>query len=367
NVLLFRYTGQDDLVVGSDIANRNQPETEPLIGFFINQLALRTDLSKNPTFRELLGRVREVTLEAYAHQDLPFDQLIQSIQPERDMSRSPVFQTKLILQNAHKEVLDLPGLTLSSMPMMTMGAKFDLTLAFIESSAGLAVTAEYNTDLFDEESINRTIGNLRNLIEGAVGDPDRRLKDLPLLTEKEKLLLADWNQTRTDYAEKAMVHSLFEAQAQRTPEGLAIRFGEYDLTYRELNRRANQLAHYLKSLGVGPEIAVGICLEASPRMIVAMMGVLKAGAAYVPLHSTHPLERLSSIIEGARVSVLLTHSELVDSLPACWAQVICLDEAEPEMEKMSGDNPSSKVSAQNLAYMIFTSGSTGTPKGVMIP
>jgi len=365
--LLYRYTGQEDVVVGSPIANRNRSEIEGLIGFFVNTLALRTDLSGNPTFRELLGRVREVTLGAHARQDLPFEKLVQDLQPERDLSRTPLFQVMFTFQNAPAEALALPGLTVNPLEIETETAQFDLTLSMEETGQGLKGVVKYNTDLFDAATIERMIGHFRILLEGAVVNSEQRLWELPLLTEAERhQLLVAWNDTEADYPKDKCIHQLFEEQMVRTPGAVAVVFEGERLTYAELNRRANQLAHCLQKLGVGPEVLVGICVERSLETVVGLLGILKAGGAYVPLDPVYPEERLAFMLEDAQVPVLLTQQRLVEGLPEHEASVVCLDMDCEAIAGESEDNLASGVIADNLAYVIYTSGSTGRPKGVAI-
>jgi aspartate racemase len=365
--LLYRYTGQEDIIVGTPIAGRNQVEAEGLIGFFVNTLALRTYLSGNPSFQELLGRVREVALGAYAHQDLPFEKLVEELQPGRDRSRTPLFQVMFVLQNTPTSALELPGLTVNSLNLDSGTAKFDLTLFIMETAQGLRASLEYNTDLFNAATITRMLGNFQTLLEGIVANPQQRLSDLPLLTAAEKhQLLVEWNNTQTDYPSNTCIHQLFEAQAEQTPNAVAAVFGSEQLTYRELNHRANQLAHYLQGLGVGPETCVGICVERSLDILVGLLGILKAGAAYLPLNPAYPQERLTFMLEDAQVPVLLTQQPQVEKLPAHRAKVVCLDTDWDAINRESQENPISSVTADNLAYVMYTSGSTGRPKGVSV-
>nr|QEO74533.1 condensation domain-containing protein [uncultured bacterium] len=366
--LLSRYSGQDEVVVGTPIAGRNRAEIEPLIGFFVNTLVLRTDLAGDPSFSELLRRVREVSLGAYAHQDVPFEKLVEELQPERDMSRSPLFQVMFAFEHAPAQALKVPALSLTQVGVENRTAKFDLTLSMLEAGEVLGASLEYNTDLFEPESIERMLRHLHRLLEGIVTDPRQRVSELPLLSEAElHQLLYEWNETATAYPSESCIHQLFEAQVERAPEAVAVVYQEEQLSYGELNRRANQLAHYLRSVGVGPESLVGILLDRSLEMVIALLGVLKAGAAYVPLDPQYPLERLSFMIEDARLSLLLTEAELVCEirLPD-RTKVVCLGAEHELWAAQSGENVSVSLSPSNLAYVIYTSGSTGHPKGVLI-
>ncbi len=366
--LLYRYTGQEDIVVGSPIANRNQVETESLIGCFINMFALRTDIGGKSSFRELLGRVREVVLEAYAHQDLPFEKLVEELQPERELSRSPLFQVMFVLQNNSMPPLELKGLTLNSLHLPSGTTNFDLTLELQEMPSGLTGWFEYNTDLFEDNTVQRMAGHFQTLLEGVVANPMQSISTLPLLTELQRhTLLVEWNDTQIDYSVDLCIHQLFEAQVLRTPDVVAVVFDQEQLTYQQLNARANQLAHYLRTLGVGPDVLVGIIVERSLDIIVGLLGILKAGGAYVPLDPTYPKKRLAFMLEDAQVSVLLTQQRLVAELPEHEALVVCLDSDCQSMTQSSQENPKSLATAEHLAYVIYTSGSTGKPKGVQIP
>jgi amino acid adenylation domain-containing protein len=368
-ILLARYAGQDDIVVGSPIAGRTRTETEGLIGFFVNTLALRTDLSGDPTFRELLRRVREVTLGAYAHPDIPFEQLVEELQPERDMSRTPIFQVALAMQNVPHHKLELRGLTLRSEPTDSGTAKFDLTLFITEQGAGLRATMEYCTDLFDAGTIDRLLGHFRVLLDGIVGDPDRRLSELPLLTQPERhQVLVEWNATTTDYPRDATIGDIFRSQAASTPDAVAVIADGGRLTYRELDARANRLAHYLRARGAGPETRVGICLDRSLDLVVGVLGIVKAGAAYVPLDPSYPPDRLRLLLADAHVAVLLTESRHGGRLPrGCVATTICLDDEWAAIAREPDGPPHGGALAGNLAYVMYTSGSTGVPKGVAVP
>ncbi|RCJ21836.1 non-ribosomal peptide synthetase [Nostoc minutum NIES-26] len=366
-VLLYRYSQQDDIIVGSPIANRNRKETEPLIGMFINTLVLRTDLGGNPSFSELLQRVREVTLGAYAHQDLPFEKLVEVVQSERDTSRNPLFQVMFVLQNVSIPALELKGLTLQSMPIDRETSMFDLTLSLEETPNGIAGFWEYNTDLFDATTIDRLAGHFQTLLESIVANSNQQIINLPLLrvSERQQLLL-DGNNSKTSVGEDRCIHQLFEQQVEVSPDAIAVCLENESLSYQELNRRANQLAHYLLAWGVQPETRVGICLERSLDLLVGMLGILKAGGAYVPLDPTYPSDRMALMLEDAQVPVLLTQERLLTSLPECQTKVVCLDADWQAIAEYKEENPHSKVTADNLAYIIYTSGSTGRPKGVAI-
>ncbi|HEY9666982.1 MAG TPA: condensation domain-containing protein, partial [Coleofasciculaceae cyanobacterium] len=422
--LLYRYTQQEDITVGSPIANRNRSEIEGLIGFFVNSLVLRTDVSGNPTFLELLGRVKEVALGAYAHQDLPFEKLVEELHPERNLNQNPLFQVVFALQNAPMEALELPGLTLSPLQFVDTGTtRFDLEFHLwerkqnnglgVDSSEGISGFVVYSTDLFDAATINRMLGHFQTLLEGIVANPEQRLADLPLLSETERhQLLVEWNNTQAQYPKDLCIHQLFEAQVEKTPDAIAVVFEDKQLSYRELNNRSNKLAHYLQKRGVGAEVLVGLCVERSVEMVVGMLGILKAGGAYVPLDPSYPSERLSLMLEDAQVSVLLTRqrfkslansgsllkrtergeinsqfnptsaiNQRINSVAGESAVqdleiqtdckkynpiVVFLDQDWETISKETEDNPTSNITANNLAYVIYTSGTTGKPKGVEV-
>ncbi|GCA91666.1 non-ribosomal peptide synthetase [Microcystis aeruginosa] len=365
DALLYRYTGSSDILVGTPIANRNRGEIEGLIGFFVNTLVMRTDLSDNPSFSQLLTRVREVTMDAYAHQDLPFEMLVEALQPERDLSHTPLFQVAFVLQNTPKSEIAMTGLTVTDLPPENTTAKFDLTLAMVNTDDGLKGVWEYNTDLFESSTIERLSGHFLNLLGGIAANPQARISQLPLLTESEtNQLLIEWNNTQVDYPEYKCIHQLFEEQVKRTPDAVAVVCSQQQLTYNELNCRANQLAHYLQKLGVKPEELVGICLERSLDMIVGLLAILKVGGAYVPIDPDYPQERISFMLQDTQVKIILTCESLQNSLPNHQAIVICLDKDWQQINQASQENLNSTVSAANLAYVIYTSGSTGKPKGV---
>ncbi|OYD96428.1 non-ribosomal peptide synthetase [Nostoc sp. 'Peltigera membranacea cyanobiont' 210A] len=367
DTLLYRYTGTEDILVGSPIANRDRSEIEWLIGFFVNTLVMRTNLAGNPSFSELLTRVREVTLSAYAHQNLPFEMLVEALQPERDLCHTPLFQVMFVFQNAPTSQVELTKLTVSTLPIKGTTSRFDLTLIMQNTATGLVGVWEYNTDLFDASTIERMTGHFVTLLSGIIANPQERISQLPLLTAGEQQqLLVEWNDTQTDYPCDQCIHQLFEEQVDRTPDAMAVVFEDQQLTYYQLNCRANQLADYLRSLGVKPDVLVGICVERSLDMVVGLLGILKAGGAYVPLDPEYPTERLSFMLEDAQVSVLLTQQRLIDRLPEYQVKQVCLDEIWEQIAQNDRDNPITGVKAFHLANVIYTSGSTGRPKGVMV-
>ncbi|MBW4508478.1 MAG: amino acid adenylation domain-containing protein [Scytonematopsis contorta HA4267-MV1] len=365
--LLSRYSGQEDVVIGSPIANRNRSEIESLIGFFVNTLVLHAQLEGNPTFVELLERVRSMTLAAYEHQDLPFEKLVEELQPERSLSHTPLFQVMFALQNAPMGKLELPDLTMTPLKMESVNARFDLTLLMEETETGLTGEFVYNKDLFDAATISRMAGHFQILLEGIVSNSQQRVAQLPLLTPTEQhQLLFEWNDTQADYPQDKCIHQLFEEHVERTPDALAVVFENEQLTYRELNNRANQLAHYLRLRGVKPEVMVGICVERSLEMIVGLLGIFKAGGAYVPLDPAYPEDRLSFMLSDSQVGILLTQQKFLANLPYCATQIICLDADWEIISQESHNNAISTVQPSNLAYVIYTSGSTGKPKGVLV-
>ncbi len=367
NVLLARYSGQEQIVVGTPIANRTRVETEGLIGFFVNTLALRTDLSGDPTFAELLRRVREAALGAYAHQDMPFEKLVEELQPTRELNRQPLFQVMFVLQNVISETLELPDLSLSPLEVEGGAAQFDLTLTVSETDASFAASIEYNADLFDETTIARMARHFETLLRSAAADPSRRVAELPLMDEAESgRLLVEWNDTSRPRVAPALYHRLFEQQVERTPDAVALVFEQQRLTYRELNERANRLARRLRAAGVGAETRVGLFLERSFDLAVAVLATLKAGGAYVPFEPELPPSRLSYMMRETRMPVLLTQSRLSALLPEHAARVVSLDAEWAEIAREDAANLEGGAEPENVAYVIYTSGSTGQPKGVMI-
>ncbi|MFZ6028170.1 MAG: amino acid adenylation domain-containing protein [Chloroflexota bacterium] len=366
-ILLHRYSGQTDIAVGTPIANRNQAETEDLIGLFANMLVVRADLSGNPTFRHLLQQVRETTLGAYAHQDLPFEMLVEALQPERDLSRQPLVQVVLAFQNLPEQHGPSPALKLTSIPLENETSKFDMLLYVTETHAGIEFSWEYNADLFDAATIERMLDQLQILLDGLVADPNQRVANMPLLSQAERRkILSDWNATVAAYTPDRYIHTMFEAHAVSAPDAVALKFEDQQLTYAALNARANQLAHFLQKAGIGPETLVGICMKRSPEVVIAILGVLKAGGAYLPLDPTYPKERLAFMMEDAQLPVLLTQQHLLADLPTTQARPVCLDAGWQELAYEPDTNPVCNLLPDHPAYIIYTSGSTGKPKGVMV-
>ncbi len=364
--LLHRYSGQNDIAVGTVTAGRNHSELEHVMGSFINTLLLRTDFSGNPSFRQLLQQVREVTVGAYSHQDFPFEQLVDELQPVRHAGYNPLFQVGFTIEPL-MPILE-SGWTINQMDIHQGTTKFDFFyLALDEKPEGMTGRLEYNTDLFEEATIARMIDHYRLLLENIVTKPQQCLSELSLLTLQEQQQLFEWNNTQTYLPQEGCIHHLFESQVDRTPEAVAVVFEREQLSYRELNRRANQLAHALINLGVKPETLVGICVERSVEMIVGLLGILKAGGAYVPLEPAYPPARLAFMLEDAQVQVLLTQQHWLETLAEPRPpSIVCLDTDWLAISQESEDNPQSLATVDNLAYVIYTSGSTGRPKGVEI-
>ncbi|MEN8656109.1 amino acid adenylation domain-containing protein [Streptomyces sp. 21So2-11] len=364
DVLLARYGRRDDVAVGTPIAGRNRAEIEGLIGFFVNTLIIRNDLANNPTFEDLLARVKDTTLAAYDHQDLPFERLVEELAPERDLSRTPLFQVMFILQNAGEETWEFTALDIDSYPNEFRVSQFDLTLSVHETDDALKANLVYSTDLFDVSSMERLAGHYRNILASAVAEPKTRLSELKMLSQAEQHQLAvEWNDTAAEFPQGLCVHQLVEAQVAAQPDAVAVVFGDQELTYAQLNTRANQLAHHLRSLGVGPETLVGVCLERGLDIIVSLLAVLKAGGAYVPLDPDYPTERLAFMLADTAAPVLLTQHSLRDRLPTGAHTVVCGDT--DTISTQPHTNPDNHTTPDNLVYVIYTSGSTGTPKGVM--
>ena len=389
-LLLSRYSNQEDIVVGSPIANRNHKQIEPLIGFFVNTLVLRTDLSGNPSFFALLERVRETSIGAYEHQDLPFEQLVETLHPTRELSQNPLFQVMFALQPGADPLPKLSGVRVSRLEFNVSTVRFDLEVDFWEGEAGLEGTFAYRRERFDVGTIQRMVGHLLSLLEGIVANPSQRISDLPMLSEAERhQLLFEWNNRparSNDFSRlgegASCIHQLFSEQAERSSDAYAVvapasppimggrlrgTLGVQRLSYQELNHQANQLAHYLQKKGVGPEALVGISLHTDVRLVVAVLAVLKAGGAYLPLDASYPKERLAFMLKDAQVKLLVTQEQLLSELPAHEAQIICLDRDWHLIAQEPASTPETRVTGENLAYVIYTSGSTGKPKGVMIP
>lgn len=364
HTLLYRYSGQDDICVGSPIANRTRSETEHLIGFFVNTLVMRTDFRGEPRFRELLGRVRKMVWEALAHQELPFERLVQELRPARSGRQSPLFQVMFVLNNTAVGGLTLPEIS-AIREIGTGTAKFGLTL-FVEDRAGLIeTTLEYSTDVFDRATARRMLGHYRTLLEAAVEDPDQQVSHMPILDEAERRqLLVEWNDTKREYPQLC-VHQLIEAQADRTPDAIAVVYGNERVSYSELDRRANQLAHFLRKFGVGPDVLVGLAMERSVELVVSLLAIFKAGGAYVPIDPDYPAERVAFMLSDAAVAILLVQQHLIERLPVHSGATIAVDALVKELERESETAPLGGVSPDNLAYVIYTSGSTGRPKGAL--
>ncbi len=368
-LLLFRLTGQSDILVGTPIAGRSRAEFESLIGFFVNTLVLRTDLSGDPTFRELVQRVRGVSLGAYKYQDFPFEKLVDELKPDRDPSLTPLFQVMFLFEQAAEEAIELSGLQFTEARAQVESGKFDLTLGMGESGEELSGMLRYNTDLFNAGTVKRFVGCFKTLLKGIAENPDRRISQFALLSaEESSQLLEQWNQTAVSFPDRC-AHELFEEQVERRPEATALVFGEQRLSYRELNAKANQLAHYLRGLGVGPDVLVGILMERSVEMIVAILGVLKAGGAFVPIDPSYPAERIEFMLADADFSLLLTQENLTSPWSAVpWHR---FSTSGVTVYQSGAKAPHSRempisTTPDNLAYAIYTSGSTGRPKGVLL-
>lgn len=364
SVLLHRYTGHEDLAIGAPIANRNRADIEPLIGFFTNTLVIRTDLSGKPTFKDLLARVKQVALDAYSHQDLPFEYLVEQLHPDRDLSHSPLVQVMLAMENILADEIRIPGLVVTPVEGESTTSKFDQAIYVRDSGAEMQGAIEYNTDLFDRETVLRTIGHLLTLLESVTANRLQRIEDLSLLTAREKeQLLVEWNSARRDYPALVCAHELFEAQAEKRPEGAAVVLDGAELSYRELNRRADQLACHLRALGVSAGSPVGVYMRQSFEMVISVLGILKAGACCLPLDPSYPTERLSFMLDDSRASVVLSQEALAHAFPATAAQIVHVDSDETLRED-AGENVAPRALPEQWAYVIYTSGSTGRPKGV---
>ena len=366
--LLYRYSGQEDFTVGSPVAGRNHAELEGMIGLFVNTMVLRADLSDSPTFLQLLTQVRKTSLAALSHQDIPFEKLVEELLSTRDVSRNPLFQVMFTLQNTLSSQLVLNGTEIEAIEIPIETGKFDLSLAVTESNQGLECTFNYNTDLFDKTTIERMAGHLQNLLQEVVANPQRSIAELPLLAEDEKQqILKEWNNTGKEYPSDKTIHALFEEQVQATPDAVALVFGNQQLTYAELNARANQLAHLLIAKGIETEMTVALLMDRSMELLISILAILKAGGAYVPLDPKHPWDRLQTILDDAAPKLLVTtwgqHELLTGHLNV---SVLIIDTLQSDLDAEDQRNPDLLISPDNLAYVLYTSGSTGIPKGVMI-
>ena len=366
-VLLMRYTHQHDIVVGTPIANRRREELEHLIGYFANTLALRTKVEGGMSFKALMGRVKEVALGGYGNQDVPFEKVVERLRPERTMSYSPIFQVMFVMQSGGREEIRVKGLRVEREEVESGTAKYDLTMVVEDGDEGAKAVIEFNTDLFDEETINRMLRHYEILLKGVIANPEELVFKLPLLSEtEERLLLEEWSNANSHYEEQLCIHNLFEEQVKRAPHAVAVTFEEEQLNYSELNRKANQVAHYLSALGVGPEISVGLCVDRSLHMIVGLLGILKAGGYYLPLDPSYPSERLDFMLKDGRVSIVLTQESMAGEMRLHCEQVICIDSEWGAIAEQRDSNPTNEAAIDNLAYVMYTSGSTGRPKGVSV-
>ncbi len=367
-LLLHRYSSQEDIAIGSPIAGRTEKEADGLIGFFVNTLVLRTDLSGNPSFRELLGRVRRVALGAFEHQAAPFERLVAELHPERNPGRHPFFDVMFAFQNTPAEGLQLAGHRVSSIALDSGSSKFDLVFTLIEDGDVVRGSLEYCVDLFDALTIRRLVGHFETLLRSAVATPDAPISDLRMLTDAEsRELVVDWNRTATDYPRDATIHTLFETQARRSPNTVAVALGDEQLTYQELNWRANQLAHYLAGLNLPSATLIAISMDRSLELVVGLLAILKTGRAYLPLDPEYPTERLDYMLRDTQVGVVLTCERLTSRFRAHGVHAIALDAEREQIAAHSRENPASTTTAGDLAYVMYTSGSTGRPKGVEIP
>ena len=366
-VLLARYTGEVDISVGSPIANRNHPEIEGLIGLFVNSLVMRTDLSGDPSFREVLARVQQVSLKAYEHQDLPFEKLVEVLQPDRDLNQNPLFQVLFAVQNIPYDGMTLPGLMVSPYANHMVTTSFDLECHVWENPQGLTLSLVYDTNLFEENTIARLGMHFQSLLGALVENPEKRIGSVSLIgkEEYEKILVTS-REGKITFPHKGCIHELFERQVRQNPEAVALVWGNHEFTFDELNRRANQLGHYLKSIGVGPEVRVGLCLDRSPDLIIGLLGILKAGGAYVPIDPEFPRDRIQYLVQESGITALITLKKIVPLFPDTLPTLICLDSDRCVYQQEPDTNVNVAMTNQNLAYVIFTSGSTGAPKGVMI-
>mgnify|MGYP006277890017 CR=1 FL=1 len=367
STLLYRYSNQDDFNIGTPIANRNRMETENLIGFFVNNLVLRCRFDEDPTFLEYLQTVRQNALQGFAHQDIPFEMLVEELHPDRDLSYSPLFQVVFVMQNTPMGGLELPDLTIEPVDAETKVAKFDLSLEAAETPEGIYFQLEYNTDLYLPETAERLLYHLELLLKNALSEPEQQVSDIEFIPEgEEQLILRDWNDSDVAFDEQHCAHEIVELFAQSQPEAVAATFGDVSLTYRELNAKANQLARYLRQQSVGLDSLVGISVKRSVDQVVAVLATLKAGAAFVPIDPTYPEDRIAYMLQDSKIPVLLTQQDIAERLPTHSATSFCLDSDWSQVKDLDSSNLELPVTPSNLAYVIYTSGSTGKPKGTML-
>ena len=367
NALLARYTGAKDLIVGTPIAGRNRTETEDLIGFFVNTLVLRNDLSGDSSFREMLGRVRTTVLDAFSHQELPFEKLVAAVRPDRSLSYNPIYQVAFALQDVGGSKISIPNGNVEPVKVRLSTSKFDLFLSARQTADGLEITVEYNSDLFDQTTIQRFISHYQHLLESAVGDPTARLSELSIMSEAERYqILADWNDTKTPFPDEA-VHQLFEARVCKSPDEIALVSDHLEWTYAQLSEWSNRMANYLRNTGAGVDQRIGICMDRSPDMIAAIIGVLKCGASYVPIDPANPPSRLEQIIEDGDLSLILTSSQHKASFKKTRIPIVDLDDEHRAIQRFDSTPISEHRGPEDVACVLFTSGSTGKPKGALIP
>ena len=377
-ILLYRCSGQDDILIGSPMAGRNRQEIQSLIGYFVNTVVLRTKLTGNPNFREILNQVRQVATDAHNYQDIPYNQVVEALNPQRNLSYNPVFQILFDLQHSLTDKLQLPGLTLQPFLGEHSISKFDLSLIIEDRGTELIGAWEYSSDLFTQEAISRITENFQTLLNGIVNNPETPINQLPIISAfEQQQILEKWNNTQQDYPESFCIHELFTQQVIKTPDAIAVKFGNQQLTYTQLNQKANQLANYLQNCGVTSEVLVGLYLERSLDILIAILAILKAGGAYLPLDPKYPQTRLTDILNDSQVSIILTQEKLLTSLSSplprgetpltpYQGKIILLDTDLTIISQQNIETPISAIKPDNLAYVIYTSGSTGKPKGVMI-
>ena len=365
-VVLGRHASQNDVAIGTVIANRNRPEIENLIGFFVNSLVLRTRIHWQSSFRQLLADVRDTALKAYEHQDLTFDSIVEELSPGRDLSRAPLYQALFAVQNTPRESFDVSGVRVVMANTQHYQSLVDLAMVMGDTPGKLGGGLEYATDLYEPTSMHRLVDHFRMMLEMAVENPDRPLGDMVLLSAEERQQLVSWNSTEREWTGAANIVERFTAQARRTPDAVAVVQNEQRLTYAELEARANQLAHHLRVMGAGPEVRVALCVSRSPEMIVGLLGILKAGASYVPIDVSYPPDRISYMLEDAVTALVITEKCWSETLPVQWAQIVCIDSDWQEISAQPVEPPDVAIAPESLAYMIYTSGSSGQPKGVML-